>query len=388
MNKDQSIDVHDMSVLIVDDSINMCHSIQSMMKVIDYSKNFFFANNGKEALEVLNSEPVDLLMIDYNMPLMTGGEVVSRLREDRKLRDLPVIMITGEAYSDYVTEMGESEVDAYILKPLTIKVLKDKVSQVVDKANNPSPMTYHLKEARKYEEEGDLDAAIGEAELAKEANPKATKPIRELGYYYYKKNELDEAEKWFLEAAELNYLDVFALHHLGELYLQRNNIDSAIHYFEKAMKISPRQLNRGINLGKILIQKKLVGKAIKTFNMVFELPRCTSELKEEIVDFCIENGIDEYAVKILQILVDDQPKRGDLLFKLGKIHEKLGETIKAVTLISEAAEISTRNIDIRIHLGKIYLDMGKPILAEKPLVEVLEISEDHQEARELLKQCH
>jgi tetratricopeptide (TPR) repeat protein len=86
--------------------------------------------------------------------------------------------------------------------------------------------------------------------------------------------------------------------------------------------------------------------------------------------------------------VDENPERGDLLFKLGKIHDKLGETIRAVAFISEAVEIEKHNTDIRIYLGKIYLDMGKPILAEKPLVEVLEINQDHEEARELLKQCH
>ena len=80
MRNDQMIDMENMNVLIVDDSINMCQSIQSMMKVINNSKRFFFANNGKEALEILNNEPVDLLMIPTNCsPACWGQLLVSRM---------------------------------------------------------------------------------------------------------------------------------------------------------------------------------------------------------------------------------------------------------------------------------------------------------------------
>lgn len=48
-------------------------------------------------------------------------------------------MLTAEAYQDYVAEAAESGIDAYILKPLTIKILKEKISIVVEKANNPPP---------------------------------------------------------------------------------------------------------------------------------------------------------------------------------------------------------------------------------------------------------
>ena len=58
------IDIHKMTVLIVDDMISMCKSIRSMMRVIEYGKEFFFANNGKEALKILQEEPIDLVLLD------------------------------------------------------------------------------------------------------------------------------------------------------------------------------------------------------------------------------------------------------------------------------------------------------------------------------------
>ena len=68
-----------------------------------------------------------------------------------------------------------------------MQVLEDKISDVMVNVNNPPPMVYHLKKAKAFEDIGDLDSAIKEAELAMDADPNVTRPIRELGYFYYKK---------------------------------------------------------------------------------------------------------------------------------------------------------------------------------------------------------
>jgi len=381
------IDINEMTVLIVDDMISMCKSIRNMMRVIRYGKGFFYANNGKEALKILQKDPIDLVLLDYNMPGMTGAEVISRIREDRNLRDLPVIMVTAEAYQDYVAEAAESVIDAYILKPLTIKVLKEKISIVVEKANNPPPMVYHLKKAKGSEEEGDIDAAIKEAELAMEANPNSSRPIRELGYYYFKKDNLKEAERWLLKAAEMNYMDVFAFHYLGELYLKLNDIEKAQYYFEKAMKISPRHLSRGINFGKTLVQMKMITRAIEVFDKALKLSESTLELREEIADFCIDEGASEYAAKLLESIIRGKPDRTDLFFKLGKALENSGDIKKAVTYLVRADGADKENIEIKIHLAKDYLTLGKHIFAERVLKKALKLNPNHKEAKGLLKQC-
>jgi CheY-like chemotaxis protein len=376
-----------MKVLIVDDMPSMCKFIHKMMRNIGYGREFMFANSGKEALEQLKKEPVDLVLLDHNMPEMPGSEVLGNIRGDRDLRDIPVIMITAEAYSDFVAEVGESEVDAYILKPITMKILEEKVSYVIDKYNNPPPMLYHLKRAREFEDRGDLDSAIQEAILAKEANPDVTRPIRELGYYYYKKNDLEEAEKWLLKAAEINRLDVIAFHHLGEIYLEWKDIEKAALYLEKAMRISPRHLERGIHFGKTLIQMKIVPKAIQVFEKTLDYAGNPVELREEIANFCIKEEVDEYATKLLQSLVGEQPNRSDLLLKLAILLEKLGDRPKAITHLVRASNIDQDNMDIKIRLARNYLALKKPILAERPLRDIINKNPDNEAARELLKQC-
>ncbi|MGD8389333.1 MAG: response regulator [Desulfobacteraceae bacterium] len=381
------IELHAMTVLIVDDSMSMCQSVSGMMKVVGLGKRFLYANNGKEALDILSREPVDLMLLDYNMPVMTGAEVLAQIRMDRKLRDLPVIMVTAEAYQEYVAEVGESEIDAYILKPLTVKVLQDKISLVVDKANHPPPMIRHLKTARELEDAGDLEGAIREAQLAVRENPKATRPIRELGYFYFRQGAMEAAEKFLLKAAERNRLDVFAFHYLGELYLQKNDIDKASLYLEKAMRISPRQLDRGIRFGKVLVRKGMLERAEKVFSRVFELPSATPELREEVADFCLDNGATDYAVSLLEALAEEFPKRMSLLFKLGRILTEKSEYVRATTFLNQAAQLDEMNIQVRLELARVYLAMKKPLLAEKPLIQILEVDRGHEEARELLKAC-
>jgi CheY-like chemotaxis protein len=376
-----------MTVLIVDDHETMCRSIQKMMNVSGYGKKFFYANNGEEALAILHSKPIELILLDYNMPGMTGAEVLSHIRDDRELRDLPVLMVTGQAYGDYVAEAAESEIDAYLLKPLSIKLLEEKISIVVQNANNPPPMVQHLKVAKNLDENGDIDGAIKETEQAVKEDPGSSRPIRDLGYYYLKNNDLKNAEKWLLKAVKLNDLDVFAFHHLGELYLKLKKIQKAQHYFEKAMRISPRHLSRGIQFGKTLVQMKMTKRAITVFDEALSLTGSTPELWEEITDFCIEAGVNGYATKLLESILREQPHRKDLFFKLGKALEASGDSNKAVNYLVKAAQVDKKNDQIKIHLAKNYLNLKKPVWADKALKQVLKVNPDHEEARELLKKC-
>ena len=153
------------------------------------------------------------------------------------------------------------------------------------------------------------------------------------------------------------------------------------------MKISPRHLERGIDFAKTLVRMGKKKKAIEVFNMALELSSATSELREDIIGYCIENDLTEYSVKLLEGLVYEQPKRADLLFKLGKQLEKINEISRAVTHLTRASQLDKENIEIRIHLGKDYLALKKPMLAERPLKEALKIQPENESAQELLKQC-
>ena len=381
------IDLNSMNILIVDDAQIMCKSIRDVLRVLKYGKRFYYANNGLEAWEILEKEHVDLAIVDWNMPVMSGGELVGRIRKDKRLRDMPVIMVTAERSREIVAEAAESNVDAYILKPLTIGSLGDKISRVIEEANNPTPVVRHLNKARDLEEAEDIDAAIEQVKLAVKADPLSSRPVRELGLLFFKKNDLDTAEKCLLKAAKMNKLDVFAFHQLGELYLKRNDIEKAAHSFEKAMTISPRHVSRGIFFGKILVQKGMVKKAVEVFDKAIELSNDPMPLHEQIADLCMQNEIYDYAIKLMDSILKNTPTRYDLIFKIGIANEKIGEHSKALRCLAEAAKKDRDNIEIRVHMARNLIALGEVLKAEQVLKTVLKIDSDNEEAKDLIRKC-
>lgn len=381
------IDIIEMTVLIADDMPNMITTIRGMMKYLNYGGKFLPAANGEEAWNILKKEPVDLAILDYNMPVINGGELLNRIRESEDLRDLPVLMVTAQANMEFVAEAAESEIDAYILKPATVKVLGDKILSVVEKANHPSPMVFHLKEARRYDKAGDMDGAIEEAQLAAEANPTSSRPLRELGYYYMRKDDLQSAEKCLRKAVEMNSMDVVAFHHLGTLHVKRNDMETASGYFEKAMSISPRHVPRAVYFGTTLLERNMVEDAVQVFEKALNLSGNNTELQEEIAGYCIEKGAKTYGAKLLESILRKKPDREDLTPVLGITFQELGEYSKALTYLNRAEKHDGRNADVKLHLAEVYLALGKSIRAEKPLKDILEVDPENEKALNLLKQC-
>jgi len=378
------IDPSRMTVLIVDDMESMCKSIRGLMKVLNYGNRFYYSHDGREAWAFLQKEPVDIAIVDWNMPNMTGVELLSLIREDRRLRDIPVVMVTVEANREIVAEAAESHIDAYILKPLTARALADKVASVLEKANNPPPMFFHLKRARDYEEGGDIDAAIEEVKQAMEADPESSRPLRELGYLYFKKNDMENAENWLLKAAKMNKLDVFAFHCLGEIYLKRNDIDRAFKYLEKAMNISPRHVSRGLEFGKVLMKKNMTQKALSVFERTIQLSTNPLGMQEEVADICMENKEFKYAAKLLGFVLQASPKRYDLMKKIGIANAAMNNHREALSFYIEAGKRDKENIDLKLSTAKSYISIGQVLRAEKLLKAVLKDDAENEEAKELL----
>ena len=379
------IDPQNMSILIADDMETMCTLIRSMLKDLGYGKRFHFAPNGLLALNVLKKNLIDLAIVDWNMPIMNGMELLASIREDSALREIPVIMITGEANKEIVAEAAEADINAFILKPLTAKSLESKISSIIESVNNPPPMVLHLNKARKHEEDGNIDLAIKEAKLAMKTDLLSSKPVRELGYFYFKKNDLDTAERWLIKAAAMNELDVFSLHYLGEIYVKRNDIEKASIFFDKAMKISPRHISRGINFGKILIQKDMIDKGLKVFDKAIRISKDPLSTREEIAEFCIQNEMHEYAIRVMDFILKKMPTRYDIMFKLGIANENIGRPQKALSYLIKAGKINKDNIEIKMHIAKNYLEIGQRGRATEVLKSVLEIDPENQKAKDLLR---
>ena len=102
-------------ILIVDDDPD----IRDVLKLTLEEENYTIleAENGEEALKIIANKPLDLVLIDYKMPIMDGREVIKKIKSDLLLRHLPIIMVTGKGELEDKIEGLDAGADDYITKP-------------------------------------------------------------------------------------------------------------------------------------------------------------------------------------------------------------------------------------------------------------------------------
>jgi len=116
-------------ILIVDDFSTMRKIIRNILTQLGF-KNILEADDGTTALEILKKEKVDLIISDWNMPKMSGLELLKAVRSDENLKDIPFVMVTAEAQKENILEAIKYKVNQYIVKPFTPETLKEKLEKV------------------------------------------------------------------------------------------------------------------------------------------------------------------------------------------------------------------------------------------------------------------
>lgn len=116
-----------MKVLIVDDSKAIYIMVSQML--MDAGHEALWAENGQHAIEVIKEGGVELILLDWNMPVMNGPEFLEAVRKD-KLTEAPIVMMTTENKPDYITKALELGASEYIMKPFTSDILINKMDLV------------------------------------------------------------------------------------------------------------------------------------------------------------------------------------------------------------------------------------------------------------------
>ena len=116
------------NVLIVDDSATMRALIRKVLVISGFNiGQFFEAGNGREALDILARQWVDIILSDLHMPEMDGLALMQAIRNNKLWRHLPVVLITTEARSDIIDQIQPHLAQGYINKPFRPEVLKQKL---------------------------------------------------------------------------------------------------------------------------------------------------------------------------------------------------------------------------------------------------------------------
>ena len=122
----------DLKVLYVDDSPTMRRIIKNLLRDLGFS-NADEADDGNTALPMLQTGKYDFLVTDWNMPGMTGIDLLRAVRADDNLKSLPVLMVTAEAKRDQIVAAAQAGVNGYVVKPFTAAVLKEKIDKIFER---------------------------------------------------------------------------------------------------------------------------------------------------------------------------------------------------------------------------------------------------------------
>jgi len=119
-----------MRILVVDDAQTMRRIIVNLLRQLGFT-NMTEADDGTTAWDKLNSEHIDLIISDWNMPKMTGIDLLKKVRESETYKITPFIMVTAEGKRENVIAAVQAGVSNYIVKPFNAATLKEKMTKVI-----------------------------------------------------------------------------------------------------------------------------------------------------------------------------------------------------------------------------------------------------------------
>ncbi len=123
-----------MKILVVDDFSTMRRIVRNLLVELGFSTALIQeADDGESALTMLRAQSFDLVVTDWNMPNMTGIDLLRAIRAEAALKAMPVLMVTAENNRDQIIAAAQAGVNGYVVKPFTAVTLKEKLTKIFER---------------------------------------------------------------------------------------------------------------------------------------------------------------------------------------------------------------------------------------------------------------
>jgi two-component system chemotaxis response regulator CheY len=119
------------NVMVIDDSRIMRSIVKNTFDQLKIPCTYLEAGDGEQALHLLKTNKVDLILLDWNMPNLTGIDFLKRVRSMEEYKNTPIVMVTSEAARLNVVEAVKEGISAYIIKPINEKIFMEKISKIL-----------------------------------------------------------------------------------------------------------------------------------------------------------------------------------------------------------------------------------------------------------------
>jgi tetratricopeptide (TPR) repeat protein len=377
-------DRKNMKVLIADDSTNMLRTLANMLRSIGF-ENIVRADDGDTALIKLRSEKIDLLLTDWNMPRITGIELLRAIRDDDTMKHLPVLMITGEVDKQTVAEAGEVNVDGYLLKPFTLEDLKTKISEILEKQHKVAPADLHVYSAMIHLKARQTESALEEIRKAMKINPRSPRVLYTLGLILESQGDLENARKAFDRSVEFGHYFLKGHEALARVLKNLGEVEAAADHMKRAVSISPKNVERQLDYGNLLAKtghKEEMQKVMKNVLKLADANRIDIILR--VGETYLETGLAEEAQGLFSEVLKSDPNAIHVYNKMGialRRQKKFNEAVENYLL---ALQMDPENENLYYNLGRAYYEAGDKEKAISAMNRALGIYPDFEEAKKFL----
>ena len=125
IEKQSSLDISGKSILVLEDDILTQKLMENRLE--QWGCKSYITDNGLFGLQLLENHKIDLLLLDMHLPVMDGFEIVQRIRKNERFKKLPIILLSGDAYTEQQEDFEELGINDFILKPYNSTELLEKI---------------------------------------------------------------------------------------------------------------------------------------------------------------------------------------------------------------------------------------------------------------------
>ena len=365
--------------LLVDDQDLVIQLIRGILRNNGYRK-VYTAKSGKDALGILRKSKIDFVITDWQMPNMTGAELLAKIRSNPKYHDLPVLMVTEEMSEDKVIYAVEEGVDGYQQKPFTEERIMDAIRSIFRRRLSPDEMQRQIQKLSLFTIYERYDEAIDYAQqLLKEKEHPTVLSI--LAECYFNVQDFENARKYIDRIMDIK-TDSKALDLLGKICMKEEKYEEAVQYFKQSSVKNPLNRNRKIELGNVYVKLGLADEATEVFETIAE----SNPTDLNLVDMgkvYLNSGNIKKAGKFLEQASDPIPETLEVFNKYSVELRKIGKYEGAIQQYLKCLSLVPGNPIILYNLGRVYFEIERNEEAIVALEECIK-SEPMESARRLL----
>lgn len=372
------------TVLVVEDILSARETVIHILRALGFSQ-FCEAENGVQALEVLASNSVGLIISDWNMPQMNGLALLRKVRSLAETSHIPFVFLTSKSEVEDIALASDQGVSGYLVKPVTIKAMADALGKVFEQGFERD-FELLRAEIRTLSASKDYARAHQIVAAFEALHPGQIFRIRlEKVLLFMEVGEYGQAEEQMCKILSANPLFSKGWATMAKLQSWQGKWDEALAAAQKAMTISPNNTDYYILCGSINLHKGEMYEARKFFMTALNIDRKNDQIKQDIWNTYVDmDMVDEvqrdFGTYIFSSL------NCDTLNNMAVAYRRKGELGRAIEIYRAALAKEPDNPKILFNTAVAYVSRKQYAKARTLVLHALGNDPDFEKAKALLQQ--